>query len=666
MLYDRIEWMMPLIQWTNCFRHLVGFKFTSMQAMEWSMEEFFHSMNQEEVKEGIDWEEGTMRKHYESFMTAWNAFRAICPTKRQIIQKNVAKQGTKATIDSVDKKSEDTVTTIVERIVDFDRDIIPECKDISLVALTWQANVIWSCIRKRHEGCQVAYMLHVLGEYQNQFLGDVCQRIEGYTSNSVGSQQHRYDTLKQSLSESLQTRQTLQTLSAKQLISYDHDAFWSEVLTTFACNRYDEHTHQNILEYDLIGMEEYIMHTLFGSSSQCPSFLQTNLLQQTNGIEEFHFQQEVFSKECYNIFQVLHDLLIQLKHRQERMLPIANGDSTKQQQQELMFVLSSELRHCLATDRFVQDEYHVEHDLFPVIENVLYVLQTLLPSWQASLITNTSHELIITNVTQSIYDFVLQYLDKPTLTLFQSYVNAQSLLPSLPIYAIELLYERLEDTLSNTILYSLSESYCQALSSSVAECFQTVILPHLGKDLSGLESTWRRFLLRYLRNTTNTTTNTTTTKGNNANANTNHHLESVKIDPSTPLVHYLTFFRWSDSLDLDQLCEDHPEVSTFFQQVTVGHSYALWKMIYELYELRHGHAVHHHRSHHMHDERTVEQVTSTLTAATSSNSSSSSSSTASANAIITNATATTGRIRMKPLSSFSSTSVTTGTAPNVD
>jgi hypothetical protein len=98
-------------------------------------------------------------------------------------------------------------------------------------------------------------------------------------------------------------------------------------------------------------------------------------------------------------------------------------------------------------------------------------------------------------------EFADAWLDDVNRGHFAYYARSRCALSTLSLCHVESLYEVLEDTIGEAIIANISDAYAEPLKPSLSPDDIAQLVNYAG-GLRAFESTWRRFIIRYLRRPT--------------------------------------------------------------------------------------------------------------------------------------------------------------------
>jgi hypothetical protein len=270
--------MIPLVEWTNLIRSKFSESITIDEAKTMSIEECFEH---HEPRHQL----GKLPRAYKNlsnqFIEAWNDFHKGEP------------------------------------IVDFNRNMRDRHKysrhrdnsqEIKITKALRSTDKLFSSCARLKDSSEILYMLHRLGEIQNEFLARVS------SSKNCGFIEKK-----------------LQSITAANIISYDRDSIW-EILAIY-CRTNPEFGQGNSIECDWEKIEQELEFTLLRNKA----FLVTDIWA-LDSISEFRFKNEIF-REQYRLFDSINDVV-----PQQDILPNA-----KQIEQDLVFTEDNFKEKILAT-----------------------------------------------------------------------------------------------------------------------------------------------------------------------------------------------------------------------------------------------------------------------------------------------------------------------------
>ena len=273
--------MFPLIEWSNALRTCFNFKLSSTDAAL-TVQSVVNNA-QEKMKE--------LTILYKNFEKAWNAFQRRSKT------------------------------------VEINQKILPDRKVVTLEPMNENQSILLSCVRLSHQGRAIPYMLHVLGELQNQFLLDVY-------SSGYGN---REGTL----------RKGIQSVAASELIHYDRQKVLERMLPFMrAATTYGS---GSLIEFDWSRIERVIDRVLLANS-----VLLNTALTERGAFEEFRFQHDIFKKDERNLFKRINDVVPQDR--------------------------SALNMKSIRLDKFYRDQGFIASKFLPALEALLFVLQHQKPN----------------------------------------------------------------------------------------------------------------------------------------------------------------------------------------------------------------------------------------------------------------------------------------------
>lgn len=279
--------MIPLVNWTNAVRKEFSFRVDKQKASNQSVK----SLLQEHRSH--DTNDDSLLSLFTDYVTAWNKFLNISP----VFSLNF-------------RMREEELNN-------------PDCHDMEIIPkrLTEHDDLNASCIRLNGKGKEVTYILHNLGEIQNNFLKKCLPYLHSLDRGT------------------LQCR--LQEIKKEDIILYDREELWEKLA---------RYTRSSLsyggggrIECDWERIELKIIELFIDGKK----FLQTNIWK-LYAVDEFHFKHEMFRKDQTNLFYHVSQIVSQVK-----------SDPSFDHFDDLM----------------VKDKTEVESKLLPAIQALLNILQ---------------------------------------------------------------------------------------------------------------------------------------------------------------------------------------------------------------------------------------------------------------------------------------------------
>lgn len=452
---DRIQWMLPIIEWTNHVRKVLNYQINADDAKSHSVKQI--AANQPLLNMTL----------YRKFMEAWNHFYEFNP------------------------------------VLEYNREMFemfqnPDCHEVVLPeALSEESSMLYSCIRVKRYGRETAYLLHQLAELQNQFLREMLPLAK----------------LHHGAPEKFM--QNISSEHRQEIIDFDVNMFWKDIARYVRTDMRYGHGRQ--LDCDWMKIEQLIIQRLINGKS----FFKSNIWQ-SNVLEEFRFKDELF-QEQYRLFDHVREIV-----PQDRILPHYRN---------------------VVHDPRVRDQSFLQDRLLPALQSLLYVLQHQPP--QASKLLSD----------YTIADFSKKYLDRSTNLIFAELQERNSEIVKTPLKQVEILYEVLEDHISDAVLGCVSNEYYSPLSEYQSTLIKRKLLKLVDYKEEELESCLRRFMIRYLRGT--------------------HGLS-----PFGTFADILDMIRWPKDIDMTSQYDEDGELRELFDSLQIGHIGSIHKLLHDLLEVK--------------------------------------------------------------------------------
>lgn len=283
--------MIPLVNWTNAVRKEFSFRVDKQKASNQSVKSLLQELR--EHRSSYDNNDDILLLMFKEYITAWNKFLDISP----VFSLNL-------------RMREEELNN-------------PDCHDMEIIPnrLTEDDDLNASCIRLNGKGKEITYVLHYLGEIQNNFLKKCLPYLRSMDRGT------------------LQCR--LQEIKKEDIILYDRVELWEKLA---------RYTRSSLsyggggrIECDWERIELKIIELLIDGKK----FLQTNIWK-LYAVDEFRFKHEMFRKDQTNLFYRVSQIVSQVK---------------------------SDPSFDHFDDHMVKDKTEVESKLLPAIQALLNILQ---------------------------------------------------------------------------------------------------------------------------------------------------------------------------------------------------------------------------------------------------------------------------------------------------
>lgn len=283
--------MIPLVNWTNAVRKEFSFRVDKQKASNQSVKSLLQELRDHRSHDTND--DTSLLPMFKEYVTAWNKFLDISP----IFSLNL-------------RMREEELNN-------------PDCHDMEIIPkrLTEDDDLHASCIRLNGKGKEVTYILHNLGEIQNNFLKKCLPYLHSMDHGT------------------LQLR--LQEIKKEDIILYDREELWEKLA---------RYTRSSLsyggggrIECDWERIELKIIELLIDGKK----LLQTNIWK-LYAVDEFRFKHEMFRKDQTNLFYRVSQIVSQVK---------------------------SDPSFDHFDDLIVKDKTEVESKLLPAIQALLNILQ---------------------------------------------------------------------------------------------------------------------------------------------------------------------------------------------------------------------------------------------------------------------------------------------------
>lgn len=397
----------------------------------------------------------------------------------------------------------------VSSVVNFDQDIIEDCQKLVIEKMDSSRSILLSCVRVKRLGREVPFMAHVLGKIQNDFLRTCYQACPAL----LNAASDKNDASLTNIDDSLKALPVvlLQQVSEEDLIQCEQ----KEMHRLFEANARPslDYGTGNRLDINWDQVESTLRQRLIVNKP----FMRIDLLNE-GSFKEFKFRHEIMLNQS-SLFTRLEEIVPQQSY-------FGQAGSFDIDQ--------------LLHDRYLTDLLHLESRIFPAVENILYaVLQ---------------HRKKTVLLNRKIIDFVTDYMDASTVELFRLYSRTQSILAHLTLQHLQILYEFMEDMISDTVIGCIAEQYKQPIKADLLKEIVGYFAEKVG-NVRCLESSLRRFVIRNLRRV-------------------EIGVESM-IPPELKMVEVMELVPWPKGVDMEMLYEKDTRVKRVFDEMLVGQCMAV-------------------------------------------------------------------------------------------